>query len=293
MFEVKFFLKVGPGQRREIERVLQRMEEINPYKVVIVAPVELTAATLDWFDYIGSRYSFELEWFGESWLDRKLREYADVQAAFADLLTNRTESLLDAVVSSLNTVATVDEARQALNAGKFSQLIGAHECIWLDVKEGSYRMEDDASAAELLKDVAAFANSDGGLLVVGYRTLSEATVEVVGEIRPVPKVLVDTDRYRKTIRKNIAPHVRGLKITWHDIGADKGILVIDIPVQAETDKPFVVPGPERSKSFPSVGVPIRDADATHWLARSDLQRFLSAGWNGGRSHTSGPLNESD
>lgn len=244
LFEIKAFVNIGPTQRRQIEHVLQRMEALNSRKVIIVAPAELTSSTLNWFEYIAGKYQFDLEWFGEAWLDGRLRRYPDVQTAFADLLTNRAESLLGAVAPSSNIATTIDEARQALGAGKCRQLIGAHECIWLDVKEGPYRIDDDASVAELLKDVAAFANSEGGLLVVGYRTRLDASVEVVDAIRAVPKALVDVDRYRKFIRKNIAPHIRGQEITWHDVGIDKGILVIDIPIQAEADKLFVVPGPD-------------------------------------------------
>lgn len=66
---------------------------------------------------------------------------------------------------------------------------------------------------------------------------------------------------------------------------------IDIPIQAEYDKQFVVPGPDDPKGFPAAGVPIRDADATHWLARSELQRLLSGGWNSGRSYVTSELDE--
>lgn len=80
-------------------------------------------------------------------------------------------------------------------------MLGVRECIWLDVKEGPYRLDDASSAAELLKDVAAFANSEDGLIAVGYKTRANGEVEVVDKIRAAPKNLVDMDRYRKVHSK--------------------------------------------------------------------------------------------
>ena len=68
-------------------------------------------------------------------------------------------------------VSDVDGARAALRAGRPEDLLDVTECGWLDVKSGVYRLDDPASAEELAKDVAAFANTKtGGLLLIGFST---------------------------------------------------------------------------------------------------------------------------
>jgi hypothetical protein len=170
-------------------------------------------------------------------------------------------------------------ARAWVSAQDWIRFLGTAESKTLDVKSGPYRLDDPGSAAELVKDVAAFANSDGGLILVGFTTKLIDGREFIDELRPVPARLVDTDRYRKIIRERTVPHVRGLSVQFYPGEDEHGVLVIDIPRQPESAKPFVVPGPDGRGAPTVVGAPIRDADATHWLSRSELQRLLSAGWN--------------
>jgi hypothetical protein len=88
-------------------------------------------------------------------------------------------------------VLDIDAARAALSAGRPEELLGVAECGWLDVKGGVYRLDDPASAEELAKDVAAFANTKtGGVLLIGFGTRKEHDAEVVDKIRPVPRRLV-------------------------------------------------------------------------------------------------------
>jgi hypothetical protein len=71
-------------------------------------------------------------------------------------------------------VDDLEAARAALRDGKLTDLLGVPECVWLDVKSGIYPLHDTAGAEELVKDVAGFANSrTGGLLLVGFSTRSE------------------------------------------------------------------------------------------------------------------------
>jgi hypothetical protein len=187
-------------------------------------------------------------------------------------------------------VLNIDGAREALRAGKPEELLGLAECGWLDVKEGVYRLDEPGRGEELAKDVAAFANSRiGGLLLVGYRTRKEHEVEVIDEIRPVPRAVVDLDRHRKLIRERVIPSPREVRVDWIDRGDGKGIVVIDVPAQPPARLPHVVAAPSRTSdpSRFSVAVPVREGDATAWLPQSEIQRLLSAGWR----ETGGPSDE--
>jgi hypothetical protein len=178
------------------------------------------------------------------------------------------------------TITSVDAARECVQAKRPELLLGAVECAWLEVKAQPYRLDDPSSVAELLKDVAGLANASGGLLLIGYKTRPHAGGEMIDAIRPVPASMVDTDRCRKLLRERVSPHVRGLRLEWIEVSDGEGVLAIDVPKQAETNKPFTVPGPTAAKGSPSVAVPVRDGDATVWLPRAELQRLLGSGWRG-------------
>lgn len=168
-----------------------------------------------------------------------------------------------------------------LAAGRPERLIGVRECAWLDAKGQPYQLDQPKSAAELAKDVAALANTGGGVIVVGLRTRREGSSEVIDEVRPVPAGLIDRDRYRKLVRERVFPFVRDFSTWWLQAGDERGLLVIDVPAQLPRDKPFVVSGSPGSGVVDacSVAVPLRDDDGTHWLSSQELHRLLTDGWN--------------
>lgn len=82
---------------------------------------------------------------------------------------------------------------------------------------------------------------------------------------------------------------RDLEVSWIDCGDERGILVIDIPRQPSSMLPFVVPGPsgkDKASEY-SLAVPVREADATHWLPQSEIRRLLALGW----ADSDGPSDE--
>jgi hypothetical protein len=187
-------------------------------------------------------------------------------------------------------VVNIDDARAALRAGRPEELLGVAECGWLDVKSGIYQLDDPASAEELAKDVAAFANTKtGGLLLIGYGTRKEHDVEVIDQVRPVPRTLVDLDRHRKLIRERVIPAPREVVVEWIGCEDGKGILQVDVPAQPPARLPHVVSG---AVQFPrgsriTVAIPIREGDATAWLSQAEIQRLLSVGW----TNAGGPSDE--
>ena len=187
-------------------------------------------------------------------------------------------------------VKDIGGARAALRAGVPADLLGLAECGWLDVKAGVYRLDDPAKALELAKDVAAFANTGtGGMILVGYTTRKDYDREIIDEVRPVRRALVDLDRYRKLIRERVIPAPRGFSVDFVHTDPETGILVIDVPAQPVALLPYVVPGPAgtATPSGLSVAVPVREADATVWLPQPEIQRMLAAGWTA----TGGPSEE--
>ncbi|PZH15020.1 hypothetical protein C1I97_09130 [Streptomyces sp. NTH33] len=131
---------------------------------------------------------------------------------------------------------------------------------------------------ELAKDVTAFANGGGGILVLGVTTRLEDGEEVLDTIAPLDRSAVDLDQVRKLIREHVTPVPWGITVDWSDDGQHR-VVFIDIPQQAPATI-FVVAAPTgKQGKVPAhtVAVPRRDADGTHWLPRTEVQRLLSMG----------------
>ena len=175
-------------------------------------------------------------------------------------------------------VKDLQSALAALDAHEPVRLLGLRETKWLDAKMGPYQLSDPKAVEELTKDVAAFANGGGGIIVIGFATRLEHDEEVLDHIAGVDPAAVNMDQIRKLIRQWITPAPRGVRVGWS--GADgKRVAFIDVPAQA-ADTLFVVPAPAGKRGSPrpdTVAVPMRDGDSTHWLPRTEIQQLLSAG----------------
>ncbi|MGW0669905.1 AlbA family DNA-binding domain-containing protein [Streptomyces sp. NPDC002746] len=168
-------------------------------------------------------------------------------------------------------------ALAALDAQEPLLLLGLRETQWLDAKGGPYRLANPRSVEDLAKDVAAFANG-GGLIVIGIATRPERDEEVLDRIVEVDPASVNLDQIRKLIRQWITPAPRGVRVGWSG-GEGERVVFIDIPEQA-VNTLFVVPAPvgkAGSSRTDTVAVPMRDGDGTHWLPRTEIQQLLAAG----------------
>lgn len=137
-----------------------------------------------------------------------------------------------------------EELKIILDTGDFEALIGRIENEFFDCKRGIYSLNDDAGKRELAKDISSFANLNGGYLLIGPQT--EKSEKYLGDeiksISYLPEAQINRQQYIDVVREWIYPDIHGLNISWHQskIDAKKGIFVIHIPHQAETDTPFLI-----------------------------------------------------
>ena len=170
----------------------------------------------------------------------------------------------------------------AVGSGDLDALIGTHETGWLDFKRSPYTLDCDAQKVELAKDVGAFANSRGGTIVIGVvtrRSPSEISDRAVS-VRSVSKSAADPVRYQDVIQRRVFPRVRDLQITWvpPDPDIPKGILVIRIPPQDESQKLFLVrQGPDSGGDRGVFAVPRREGDRSEWLAVESAHALIASG----------------
>ncbi|MFD8727813.1 RNA-binding domain-containing protein [Streptomyces sp. NPDC059611] len=177
-------------------------------------------------------------------------------------------------------VNDLKSALAALEAHQPGSLLGLRETQWLDAKKAPYRLTDDPKAAEeLAKDVAAFANGGGGVIVVGVATRLEHDEEILDHVVGIDPAAVSVDQIRKLIRQRVTPAPRGVRVGWSGAEAGERVLFIEIPAQADHEL-FAVPAAVGKPGAPrpdTVAVPMRDGDSTHWMPRGEIVRLLSAG----------------
>ena len=168
----------------------------------------------------------------------------------------------------------------ALARNEPNRVIGVEETEQVDFKLAPYLLAEDRQKWELAKDVAAFGNRRGGVIVVGVESerRSNEIIEVAKAIRRVRKERVDLPQHRSVIDAWIYPRLEGVDIRWYPpaSGAESGILVIEVPAQQEDVGPFIVRGMRdpHADFKGAVGIPRRDRERIVWDTAQDLHRRI-------------------
>ncbi|GHA71903.1 hypothetical protein GCM10010372_83540 [Streptomyces tauricus] len=135
----------------------------------------------------------------------------------------------------------------------------------LDWKEFLPQPPQDGAWNELAKDVAAMANTRGGLLIYG---VTDKTTKPAG----IDPGKVNTQQYAQWIRNHVQPYLPDLSfttLTSPDGGTS--FLVIDIPASPMAPH-FVYGTAAKDKAQQAAVVPYRDADHTAWMAEHQVER---------------------
>lgn len=127
----------------------------------------------------------------------------------------------------------------------FSKLIGLKENLWFEAKgKVPYQLDSPVGRYELAKDVSAFANAEGGHIVVGlvHNPLENELTEEISGLELIPEAEFNVKKYAGLIKDYIYPDIDGITITWQESINKKGegIGHIFIPLQKETKKYFLV-----------------------------------------------------
>ena len=179
------------------------------------------------------------------------------------------------------------EIIEILTRGEFQKLVGVEESETLDFKE-LYSKQNPSMPADLVADVASFANSGGGIIVEGVKCEKSETsrIEVVDEIVGVEPEQIDVDQRWKLIRAHVHPLVSGLEFRWYPPLEDQAqirLLATVIGPQKEHEKPFIVDIVVRDKDDNSKAVknafgwPTRSGADTHWTHAARVQQMICEG----------------
>jgi hypothetical protein len=169
--------------------------------------------------------------------------------------------------------------------GSFDELIGVTEDGSIDFKREPYRLDTEAGKYELAKDAVAFANGPAqGLILMGVESqkAADSPYERAVRLRPIPRAMIDEERYRNIIRERSYPALRSVTVTSYEDPSDRtrALVGIGIPAQREEDKPFLVLSPvgpegERIQGW-LLGYPSRALDATEHLRASEVHGLLKS-----------------
>jgi predicted HTH transcriptional regulator len=134
--------------------------------------------------------------------------------------------------------------RHILDSRKFEELLGLHEDTFFEAKQSTaYSLDTAAGRYELAKDVSAFANAEGGFVLVGLVTehLIEQNADRVQKLDLCRREDFDLGKYEGIIKEHIHPKIEGLSVTWlaHASDGSLGLGVIEIPRQDDDRKYFL------------------------------------------------------
>jgi hypothetical protein len=162
---------------------------------------------------------------------------------------------------------------------------GQPESGWLEAKGAPYA---DANRRlgknwkyELAKDVAAFANSpEGGIIVIGMTTEDEGDGEVITGFREFDLKRVTAASYGNHVAQLVHPRVEGfevVRVPGRERG--RGIVALVIPPQDASNLPFLVRGVVRDGDVLGNHVlwPVRQGDQTALVDADGLHSRLRLG----------------
>lgn len=191
-----------------------------------------------------------------------------------------TELVVGTIAGAYPEEFDVDTAAYVIRARQPELLVGMFESGWFDAKSAPYRLSEKADQYELGKDIAAFANAGGGLILVGAKTKTRPTGDEVSAINGCMLDDVATGPLRALIRKQIYPRVEGIRIDRIPIGSKgRGVVLIEIPAQPESHKPFLVVGTRSGGRVSELGftVSAREGDGVVAPRIEVIHQLIRAG----------------
>ncbi|WIM10539.1 ATP-binding protein [Enhydrobacter sp.] len=180
---------------------------------------------------------------------------------------------------------TPEQLDAIVASGDFEALVGASETAWLECKGQPYQLTNDEAKRELAKDVSSFANASGGRIIIGLQTKSSTSHfgDEIEKVRSFAQGLVNTTQYTDVLDAWVFPAIAGVTVVWVPTKGDpsKGVVVISIPAQSASSKPFLVTrtfdGAKHSETL--LGYAERKGDTSKPLSIAELQAALRAGLN--------------
>jgi hypothetical protein len=166
-----------------------------------------------------------------------------------------------------------------LRGGAPALLVGAAESSWFEAKRRPHDLSSDPQKWEWAKDVAAFANSGGGLIVFGFAVRRASGQDVISAVSPFDLGAFDIPKARAVLRGRIVPQPTGLTFERVPIYGGTGVSYVHIPPQARQRCPFLVRGAATNGRVrsQSITIPTRTGDRTEFESIEEIHALIAAG----------------
>jgi hypothetical protein len=171
-------------------------------------------------------------------------------------------------------------AADVLRGAYPTALIGQPESQWLDVKRTAPRVESDVERVEFAKDVAAFANTrEGGLIVYGLRAAKTPSGEVIDRVTPFPPSMMSPKQLTAIVRRRVHPYPLGMRVELVPLAEESAVGLVLVPPQLDARKPFLVSGTVMRGKVREmyVGLPMRAGEDTLWDDIAGVHALMVAG----------------
>jgi hypothetical protein len=173
-------------------------------------------------------------------------------------------------------------ATDLVPAARVDVLIGQPESAWLDAKQQPYTLGTDSAAWDVSKDVAAFANTGAGaLILLGVDTKKTPNGDVLANTRPFNIGSMDAVALRAVLRDRITPAIHDLDVGVVEArpGTGYGYGWIYIPAQPAELQPFIVAGALVGGTWRGahMAIPIRTGEDTVYLDPPAVHSMQAAG----------------
>jgi len=162
----------------------------------------------------------------------------------------------------------------AITETELQQLVGAPETEWFDAKREPYG-NSDGQKRELASDVTAFANRQGGLIVIG---LEEDENGTVAALTPRPEADLASEELRMTqvISSLVAP-VPAFTVSRVSCANSEAFLLVSVPPSLRRPHCVAV-NPE------TVRYPLREGTHKRYLTESEIADMYRSRFADARAH---------
>jgi len=140
---------------------------------------------------------------------------------------------------------TIDSIRKILATQAIENFIGFKEDECFEAKTGTaYDLISPIGRYELAKDVSSLANTSGGYLILGLKTvaLEQEQTDQVSEITLFKQEIFSSEKYLGIINEYVHPQIENLEAKWIESKSNVGLglACIFVPEQLEEKKYFVI-----------------------------------------------------
>jgi len=190
---------------------------------------------------------------------------------------------------------SLDEVLAVLSLNKPEELIGVEETAYFECREVSYltsigeQSDKERNKFNLVKDVVSIANSGGGVICIGVKTLEKTNekIEYITEINPVPDSHIQMKNWEDILFNYTIPSFKRQWLEYGYSGSDKKIFWIKIADIRDTpESPVLV---SLSKKYDEGLSTIRENFGLYFRDRSvnvpyppeKLHSYIQTGLKGG------------